>query len=148
MVSPKRPLILSVDDESEIRELIRLHLERAGFNVVTAGNGEEAIEIVRRELPDVIVLDVMLPDVNGFGLCEILRSCETTASVPIVMLTACSSAESHKVARDTGANDYVNKPFRPAELIECVRKHLARGPLPAPKPRRAKAKAPRLTGSK
>lgn len=138
MGSVTRPLILTVDDESEITELIRLHLDVAGYDVVTASSGEEALASTRRRVPDLILLDVMLPDIDGFGICEILRSCEETASIPIVMLTGCSSSDARTVGRDLGANDFLSKPFKPKDLIDRVKQLIAR-PAQRPQPRRKKS---------
>lgn len=125
MDTPTRPLVLTIDDEPEITELIRINLEGAGLGVLTAATADEALALTRQHQPDLILLDVMLPDVDGFGLCEILRSCEGTLATPIVMLTGCSSPEARRVGKQLGATDYLAKPFKPAELVARVKQLLA-----------------------
>jgi two-component system, OmpR family, alkaline phosphatase synthesis response regulator PhoP len=118
-------LILIVDDESDFLDLVELHLINAGYEVMTAATGRSAIEIVAARRPDLILLDLMLPDIDGFGVCEILRSSEATAAIPIVIMSSWKSPGSRKVGRQLGALDYLAKPFRVEDLIERVRLSLA-----------------------
>ncbi len=110
------PLILCVDDEPDITELVHFHLTRAGFEVETAANGRQALLAVNRRRPDLILLDLMLPDIDGLGVCEILRQEAETAVIPILMLTAWATTEARKVGLELGALDYLTKPFSPREL--------------------------------
>src|SRR5471030_335123 len=80
--------ILSVDDEPDVTNLVRFHLVKSGYEVMTAASGREALEIIQATPPDLIILDLMLPDIDGFGICEILRREPETARIPVVMLTA------------------------------------------------------------
>lgn len=118
-------LILVVDDEPEIAELERYHLARAGHRVVTAANCWEALAEIRRERPDLVLLDLMLPDLDGFGVCEILRRDPATATLPVVIVSAWSSGDSRNLGLELGALDYVTKPFSPPELVTRVNRILA-----------------------
>jgi len=115
--------ILVVDDEARIVKLVRDYLERAGFAVLSARDGETALLLARRERPDLIVLDLMLPGVDGLDVCRRLRQ-ET--AVPIIMLTARVEEADRIVGLELGADDYVTKPFSPRELVARVRAALRR----------------------
>jgi two-component system alkaline phosphatase synthesis response regulator PhoP len=117
---PRSIKILAVDDESELTDLIHFHLGRAGHTVTTAANGWDAIEAVKRERPDIILLDLMLPDLDGFGVCEILRRDPRTATIPIIIVSAWSSSDSRNLGLELGALDYITKPFSPLELVERI----------------------------
>ena len=123
--------ILSVDDEQDVTDLVRFHLKRAGYDVVTASTGREALECVQQHKPDLILLDLMLPDIDGFGVCEILRRQSETATIPIVILTAWATPEAQHVGLDLGALDYLTKPFSPKGLVERVNRLLALRAAPA-----------------
>jgi DNA-binding response OmpR family regulator len=112
--------ILAVDDEPELTDLMHYHLVRAGHDVTTAANGWEAIHAVRTNRPDIILLDLMLPDLDGFGVCEILRRDPATATIPIIIVSAWASTDSRNLGLELGALDYITKPFSPAELVACV----------------------------
>ncbi|WP_203235100.1 response regulator [Rariglobus hedericola] len=119
-----RPLILSVDDEQDVTDLVQFHLTRAGCEVMTAANGHDALATVARRKPDLILLDLMLPDIDGFGICEILRRDAATAAIPIVILTAWATTDARSLGLELGALDYLTKPFSPRELTERVQKLL------------------------
>ena len=112
--------ILSVDDERDVTDLLRFHLTRAGYEVFTASSGREAIETIRCHRPDLVLLDLMLPDIDGFGVCEILRRNSATATIPIIILSAWATTDARNVGIDLGALDYVTKPFSPHDLVERV----------------------------
>lgn len=116
--------LLIVEDEPEIAELERHHLAGAGHRVSTAANGWEALDVVRRDRPDLVLLDLMLPDLDGFGICEILRRDPATATIPIVIVSAWSSGDSRNLGLELGALDYVTKPFSPRALVERVNRIL------------------------
>jgi DNA-binding response OmpR family regulator len=118
--------VLIVDDEIEIVELVQDYLEREGFGVLTAGDGQAALAAARREKPDLIVLDIMLPKVDGFEVCRQLRS-ETVA--PIIMLSAKGQEVDKILGLGLGADDYITKPFSPGELVARVKAHLRRSTL-------------------
>ncbi len=115
--------ILVVDDEPNIREVVGLYLRRDGHAVVSAADGEEALEIYRRTRPDLVVLDLMLPKVSGLEVC---RRIQAERRVPLIMLTARGEEEDRIVGLGLGADDYVVKPFSPRELVARVRAVLRR----------------------
>ena len=115
--------ILVVDDEPGIVELVRLNLEDNDYQVVTAQDGQRALEAYYSEMPDLIVLDVMMPKMNGFEVCQTIRR---QSNVPIIMLTALSDAEEELKGLESGADDYIGKPFSPGELVARVRAVLRR----------------------
>ena len=116
-----KPSVLIVEDEEALVTLLRYNLERESFNVVSASDGEEALVLAKEETPDLILLDWMLPLMSGIELCRRLRRSPGLAKVPIIMLTA-KGEEADKVrGLESGADDYVTKPFSPAELIARMR---------------------------
>ena len=117
----KAPLILVVEDENALVTLLRYNLEREGFQVIEAGDGEEALVLAREQRPDLILLDWMLPLLSGIEVCRQLRRLPETRSVPIIMLTARGEEGDKLRGLDSGADDYVTKPFSPSELIARVR---------------------------
>ena len=119
---PKK--ILVVDDDAELVELLCFNLKKAGYAIGTALNGVDALKKARSIRPDLILLDLMLPELDGFAVCEILRRDAATASIPIIMLTALSTELGRLAGLDSGANDYVPKPFSPRLLIGRVQKLL------------------------
>lgn len=123
------PLILTVDDEQDVSDLIRFHLQQAGYDVLTAASGREALGTIAERRPSLIILDLMLPDIDGFGVCEILRRNPDTATIPIIILTAWATNDSRTLGLDLGALDYLTKPFSPRELTVLVdRLHGSRAP--------------------
>jgi two-component system phosphate regulon response regulator PhoB len=118
--------ILIVDDEPDLLELVRFNLCQAGFDVETATGGQEGLEKARRRRPDLVVLDLMLPDVPGTEVCRRLRTDAELAGVPILMLTARSEEIDRVVGLELGADDYVTKPFSPRELVLRTRAILRR----------------------
>lgn len=113
--------ILIVDDEDHIRRILQFQLEKRGYRVVQAENGEAALEIVRRELPDLILLDLMMPKMDGFETCHRIRANFQTAQIPIIMLTAKSELPDKIKGLQDGANDYLTKPYSNEELLLRVR---------------------------
>lgn len=118
-----QPTVLVVDDEARIVDTVRLYLERDGFRVIAAQDGRTALEVARREKLDIIVLDLMLPEMSGWDVCRAIRSQST---VPIIMLTARSEEVDRVLGLELGADDYVTKPFSPRELVARVRAVLRR----------------------
>lgn len=121
---PPPAKILAVDDEPELTDLMHYHLVRAGHDVTTAANGWEAIHAIRSRRPDIILLDLMLPDLDGFGVCEILRRDPATATIPIIIVSAWASTDSRNLGLELGALDYITKPFSPPELVARVERLL------------------------
>ena len=119
-----KPKILVVDDEPDAVELVEFNLKANGYDVVTAADGEEALEKARAVIPDLIVLDLMLPEVDGTEVCKILRRDPRTQAIPIIMLTAKAAEIDRVLGLELGADDYVTKPFSPRELVLRVKKLL------------------------
>jgi len=126
--------ILIVEDDPNLLETIKYNLRKEGYVVVTASDGEQALEATRREKPDLVILDIMLPKLNGFEVCRILRKRMT---VPILMLTAKADETDKIVGLEIGADDYMSKPFSMREIIARVRAMLRRAKM---------AEAPKATG--
>jgi len=118
--------ILIVEDEADIRKLIQYHLAPERFKVLEAEDGEQALKIVQRERPHLLILDLMLPGLSGTELCKILRDRADTARLPILMLTAKAGEADRVVGLEIGADDYLTKPFSPRELVARVRALLRR----------------------
>lgn len=128
MSAPQReqPLVLAADDDEDILGLVSFRLERAGYTVLLARDGEEALEIALREQPDLAVLDVMMPKLEGFELTRRLRGEQATSRMPIILLTARSQEADVQQGFDAGADDYIRKPFSPDELLSRVQAILGR----------------------
>jgi len=123
-----KPNILVVDDEPDLLELIDTNLTAAGFHVLTAANGSEALRRARALQPQLILLDVMLPELDGLEVCKLLRLDPATRSIPIVMLTARATEIDRVLGLELGADDYVTKPFSVRELVLRLKKLLNRQP--------------------
>jgi two-component system OmpR family response regulator len=121
--------VLIVEDDSSLRETLKYNLRKDGYDVVTANDGEQAIEVARREKPDLLILDIMLPKMNGFEVCRILRQ---EMIVPILMLTAKADETDKIVGLEIGADDYMTKPFSMRELLARVRAMLRRTKMTEP----------------
>lgn len=117
--------VLVVDDDPVIQRLLQVNFEMEDYEVVTAGDGAEGLERARADKPDVVLLDVMMPKMNGIEVAKALRADPDTAELPIVMLTAKAQAADIQAGKDVGVDVYVTKPFDPLELIETVRDLLA-----------------------
>ncbi|HNW33481.1 MAG TPA: response regulator [Candidatus Ozemobacteraceae bacterium] len=116
--------ILVADDEPHILRVVKDKLANAGFTVMTATNGEEALEAARREKPALVLLDVMMPKMNGFDVCRALRAEADFKNVPILLLTARGQEVDRQMGLDAGASEYITKPFSPRELLATVQTHL------------------------
>src|SRR5512135_97898 len=125
----KNRLILVVDDEERMARFIRLNLEQDGFQVIEAYRGAQAIQAMRDSLPDLVILDVMLPDIDGF---EVLKMIREISSIPVIMLTAKAEEDDRVQGLELGADDYVTKPFSPRELVSRVRAVLRRTEAASP----------------
>lgn len=123
METHNKERILVVDDEASIRRILETRLSMIGYDVVTAADGEEAIETFHQEVPDLVVLDVMMPKLDGYGVCQELRK---ESDVPIIMLTALGDVADRITGLELGADDYVVKPFSPKELEARIRSVLRR----------------------
>ena len=118
--------VLIVDDDPDIQRLVSYNLSQAGFQATTAGTGQAALETVHKHPPDLIILDVMLPDIDGLEVCRSLRQRENSRRIPIIMLTARTEEIDRVVGFELGADDYVMKPFSPRELVLRVKSILRR----------------------
>jgi DNA-binding response OmpR family regulator len=119
-----RKKILLVDDNEELLEVLRLSLQDAGFSIITATDGIEALKKARTVLPDLILLDLMLPGMDGFAVCETLRRDPTTASLPVLMLSGMSGQLPKYAGLESGGTDFISKPASPASLIARIREIL------------------------
>ncbi len=126
IVNAVKPSVLIVEDETGLVELLRYNLERAGFEVGVAGDGEEAMTAIAEHRPDLVLLDWMLPLMSGIEVCRQIRRQSDTANLPIIMLTARGEEGDRIRGLDAGADDYVAKPFSPTELISRIRAVLRR----------------------
>jgi two-component system alkaline phosphatase synthesis response regulator PhoP len=124
--------ILIVEDDPDIAELVARYLDKAGFMTERAASGREALQTVAARVPDLLVLDLMLPHVDGLEVCRLLRVNEATAAIPIIMLTARGEESERIVGLELGADDYLAKPFSPNELVARVRALLRRAQRSAP----------------
>ena len=124
--------ILVVDDEEDILELVRFNLAREGYPIICTTSGEETLKIVQREDPDLIVLDLMLPGIDGLEVAKALKSDPKTRDIPIIMLTAKGEEADIVTGLELGADDYVTKPFSPRILVARVRAVLRRGASEVP----------------
>jgi two-component system, OmpR family, phosphate regulon response regulator PhoB len=122
--------VLIVEDEPDIRDLLAFHLEREGYQVVRATTGPEALRQVRATTPDLVILDLLLPELGGLEVCRQLRADAATAGLPVIMLTAKGDEVDRVVGLEIGADDYVVKPFSPKELLARVRAVLRRARAP------------------
>jgi DNA-binding response OmpR family regulator len=125
-----REKILVVDDEKDIVELLKFNLEKEGFRVIPSYKGEDALRLVKGEMPNLIILDLMLPGIDGLEVCRILKRDLSTLSIPIIMLTAKGEESDIVVGLELGADDYITKPFRIKEMIARVKAVLRRKILP------------------
>ncbi|MEY4703937.1 MAG: hypothetical protein RL042_133 [Nitrospirota bacterium] len=135
MPSPGHKKILIVEDEHDILQLIKIYLEKEGFRTVSATTGAEGLRQVQHEKPDLVVLDLMLPEIDGLEVCKRLRSAPETAMLPIIMLTAKAEESDTVIGLGLGADDYVTKPFSPKTLVARVKalfRRLERTPGDAP----------------
>ncbi len=118
--------ILVIDDEPHIVEIVRDYLKQAGFRVITANDGQTALTMARHEQPDLIVLDLLLPEMDGLDVCRLLRQDPGLGAVPIIMLTARIEEIDKLIGLELGADDYITKPFSPREVVARVRAVLRR----------------------
>jgi len=119
-------MILLVDDEASIRKTVGRRLEREGYRVLTAGSGEEGLRLAAEHLPDLVLLDIMMPKMKGRDVCAKLKADPKTAHIPVIFLTALGLADHIKAGMDLGADDYIVKPFEADELKERIAICLAR----------------------
>jgi DNA-binding response OmpR family regulator len=122
----KKPLLFAVDDEADILELIAIHTRKAGFHIKTFSRAEPLLKALTGEIPDLIILDLMLPDLDGLDICKRLKKDERTAAIPILILTAKGDETDVVLGLELGADDYMVKPFSPKELVARIHAVLRR----------------------
>jgi DNA-binding response OmpR family regulator len=120
--------ILVVEDETTVLETLAYNLQQEGYKVLTAQDGDEALKLIRKKKPDLVVLDIMLPELDGLAVCRLVRRDAEIAHTPIIMLTARGTQGDKMVGLDSGADDYITKPFGLGELLARVRAVLRRAP--------------------
>jgi len=120
----KTKKILVVDDEVDLVETVRFSLEMEGFQVLVSYNGEDALNQARKENPDLILLDIMLPKLDGYKVCRLLKFDERYKHIPILMLTAKTQAKDKQTGMETGADEYITKPFDIDQLMEKIKAYL------------------------
>ncbi|MFA5351358.1 MAG: response regulator transcription factor, partial [Candidatus Omnitrophota bacterium] len=118
--------ILIIEDEKDIVKMLEYNLKKEGFQVISSRDGEEALDMAVRDNPDLVILDLMLPGLDGLEVCKILKKEAKTAQIPIIMLTAKSQESDKVVGLELGADDYVTKPFSPRELVARIKAVLRR----------------------
>jgi len=126
----KKGTILVIDDEKDLIELLSYNLGKEGYDVIAANDGEAGLDVVKKHRPDLVVLDVMMPGLDGLQVCQRLRADPRTGRVPIIMLTAKATETDRIVGLELGADDYVTKPFSPREVIARVKAVLRRSSQP------------------
>lgn len=118
--------ILIVDDEQDIVESLKFVLDTSGYNCFTAYNGEDGLKLAKELMPDLIILDVMMPKINGYKISRLLKYDNKYKNIPIIMITARSQAEDKLIGEETGADEYITKPFDLDEVLRLVEKHLCK----------------------
>src|SRR5262245_10276120 len=124
---PRLGRVLVVEDEEDVAELLRYNLKKEGYEVTAAPNGADAVKLARDLLPDVVLLDIMVPQLNGWEVCRRLKNDEETRAIPIIMVTGRVEEGDKVLGFELGADDYVTKPFSPRELVARVRAVARRG---------------------
>lgn len=117
--------ILVADDDPVILRLIQVNLELEGYEVLTANNGQEAVDMAQAEKPDLVILDIMMPRLDGYQACEQLKSSDTTKEIPVIFLSAKAQQGDIEKGQSFGVAAYLTKPFDPTELVEVVERHLS-----------------------
>src|SRR3989441_442910 len=138
---PRLGRVLLVKDEQDVAELIRYNLTNEGYDVVLSGNGNDAIRLAREHRPDVILLDIMVPQLNGWEVCRRLKKDPDLAPIPVIMVSGRVEEGDKVLGFEVGADDYVTKPFSPRELIARIRAVLRRGRPADAKEKKASLKA-------
>ncbi|MEE8360403.1 MAG: response regulator [Candidatus Omnitrophota bacterium] len=116
--------ILLIDDEDAFLDMVKMRLEANDYEVITANDGEAGLELARKERPDLIILDLMLPKMDGYRVCALLKKDTRYSSIPILMFTAKAQQEDMKIGEEAGANGYITKPFEPKTLLGKIHEFL------------------------
>lgn len=124
-MSAEEKRILIADDDPVILRLIQVNLELEGYQVLTAHNGQEAVDMATAELPDLVILDIMMPRLDGYQACEQLKSAEATKQIPVIFLSAKAQQGDIDKGKSYGVVDYLTKPFDPSDLLDVVERHIS-----------------------
>jgi len=116
--------ILVIDDERQLVDIIKMRLEASGYEVITAYDGQEGLEKAKKEGPDLIILDLMLPKIDGFKVCGLLKADTRYNKIPVIMFTAKAQEEDRHLGKEMGADAYITKPFEPQALLEDIKRLL------------------------
>ena len=116
--------ILVVDDEPDILKMVTFRLKKEGYEFITAVDGQEALDLINRQRPDLVLLDLRLPVVDGYEVCKRLKTNEDLRQIPVILVTASSAAEIAEKTKDFQADDYLIKPFEPEELLDKIKKFI------------------------
>jgi two-component system, sensor histidine kinase ChiS len=119
--TPTGPMILAVDDDASTLRVIEMLLERNGYTVRTAPTGEQALTVLRETVPAVMILDVNMPGMSGFDVCQVIKRDDRFSKIPVILLTAEGSPQDYKTGHDAGAVIYMVKPFKPERLLQVIR---------------------------
>jgi len=117
--------VLIADDELRLRKVVSLHLKKSGFEVIEAGNGQQAVNLAKEIKPDIIVLDVMMPEKTGLEACAEIKADDDLKHIPVILLTAMAESEDIKKGKEAGSDDYLTKPFSPKELIDIIKRKIS-----------------------
>jgi CheY-like chemotaxis protein len=117
--------ILIADDDPVIVRLIQVNLELEGYQVLIANNGQEAVDVATAEVPDLVILDIMMPRLDGYQACEMLKASETTKKIPVIFLSAKAQQGDIEKGKSYGVAAYLTKPFDPSDLLEVVERHVS-----------------------
>ena len=123
-MAPEEKTVLVADDDPVILRLIQVNLELEGYNVLTANNGQEAVDQASAEHPDLVILDIMMPRLDGYQACEQLKKNGETQAIPVIFLSAKAQQSDIEKGKSFGVADYLTKPFDPSELLEVVERHV------------------------
>ena len=126
--------VLVVDDDPVIRRMLQLSYESEGFQVTTAADGVEGLEALRTSPPDVLILDIMMPKLDGYEVCKAIKSSPETRHIPVILLSAKGRNVDQKLGFDVGADDYITKPFSPRKLVERINQLLGQAVTERPTP--------------
>lgn len=124
-MTPEEKRILIADDDPVILRLLQVNLELEGYDVVTANNGQEAVDAAGAEKPDLVILDIMMPRLDGYQACEQLKSDDATRHIPVIFLSAKAQQGDIERGKSYGVAEYLTKPFDPSELLEVVERHIS-----------------------
>jgi DNA-binding response OmpR family regulator len=142
-----RKKLLIVEDNTELLELLRLGFKQAGFSVSTAANGLDALKKARSVSPDLIVLDLILPELDGFAVCEALKKDRDTAAIPVIMLTGLTSEFTRFAGLESGADEYVTKPISPTQLLPRIKHWIGSSESQIAEPKKVSTRAARSSAA-